>query len=1286
MNSTSTSKYNKRLSDDNFWGSMEVISEPIFGQNKNINSSGGAKVAVEGDKVYVVWVDNTSYNGAGPDLDIFFRFFDGSSWSEIQVISEPVPGKDINYRWSYYPDIAVENGKIYVVWSDNNNTNGAGWDYDIFYRCKLTGSGWENIQVLSEPVFGKNFNTEESSHPVIAVDNGKIYVAWEDKNNTNGAETDDDIFYRCNLTGLSWDPIQVISEPIPTYNFNKANSYKPAIAVENDNIYIVWEDGNDTNGAGSSDFDIFYKCNLTGSGWKTVQVISEPIESSNTNVEFSRYPSIAVENGKIYVVWHDENNTTGAGFPDKDIFYRCNLSGSSWEPVQVISEPVLGNSYNTGDSQYPSIAIENGTIYVVWQDNNNTGGAGLDRDIFYKCNRTGQSWEAVQVISEPLVGGNINTDYSSGPDIAVYFNRSHVVWSDRTNINGAGTDFDIFYRGMKIIPLTLSLPSVAPISGNTDTEFNFTVIYIHEENMAPKKITVEINGENCSMLETNASNLNYKDGKSYYYNTKLNISDKHIYQFWASDDSYTIFTAVFDCPDVYNTPPKIVTEDNLTAIEDIYYEVNYEYEDIDLANVGQLGTWNFSTNATWLNFNPTNACLYGIPTNDEIGKYWVNITVNDTIDIDHSNFTLTVIDINDNPIINTSNVEITYEDAVYSIDYNATDVDSIIKNQIWSLGTNASSWLSIESNSGILNGTPTNDEIGNYWVNVSVNDGEDGFDYTNFTLTVLNVNDPPIIVTEDVITARVGKLYEVDYNATDIDSPLSQQTWVLDSNATWLSVNQDTGVLLGTPSITDIGWYNVNVTVDDSNSGLDWHEFILTVSIGNLPPLITTEDVLTATVNKIYEVDYNATDGQTPLYLLFWSVETNASWLNIEINTGILTGVPTSEDVGWFWVNVSVHDGEDGWDYHNFILTVLKEPIEVNNPPELTNPQIIPSEGNTETEFIFSVYYNDADADKPTFIQVVIDNTYFNMTLETWNASRGTYKYSTKLSKGYHSYYFIASDGLKSVKTDNSTTPNIKKVDRISKEESFWYWLILVIVIAIIAIAVIFLFVYKKRKAAKIPTVRAEILYAPPEQIALPSVTPGVEGELSLPQPTPAPQLPTQKVQVQPAIATLGEKVLVPSLPPRVVQPQYQLPQATLTNAQQLGLLKEQLLRGEISEGTYKELKTRIEIPVEEEVIEEGLEGEQPSATEQQQQKELIEEEPAKPEVPSSVLLEPTVKTFKEVPKKPESPLLQPSVEPKLAEPVEQPEKASQSKLEPELEGKEVKDIGSKPKEEQKES
>ncbi|UCE35954.1 MAG: hypothetical protein JSW00_10330, partial [Thermoplasmata archaeon] len=59
-----------------------------------------------------------------------------------------------------------------------------------------------------------------------------------------------------------------------------------------------------------------------------------------------------------------------------------------------------------------------------------------------------------------------------------------------------------------------------------------------------------------------------------------------------------------------------------------------------------------------------------------------------------------------------------------------------------------------------------------------------------------------------------------------------------------------------------------------------------------------------------------------PRNTLNWSLSTDAQFLIIDNQTGILSGTPYLDDIGIFWVNVTVEDGNGGMDFHNFTLYV----------------------------------------------------------------------------------------------------------------------------------------------------------------------------------------------------------------------------------------------------------------------------------------------------------------------------------------------------------------------------
>ena len=117
----------------------------------------------------------------------------------------------------------------------------------------------------------------------------------------------------------------------------------------------------------------------------------------------------------------------------------------------------------------------------------------------------------------------------------------------------------------------------------------------------------------------------------------------------------------------------------------------------------------------------------------------------------------------------------------------------------------------------------------------------------------------------------------------------------------------------------------------------------------------------------------------------------------------------------------------------------------------------------------------------------------------------------------------------------------------------------------------------------------------------------------------------------------------------KVVKPQYQLPQATLSKAQKLGLLEERFLRGEVDLETYKELKVKIEGGRGEAVTEEELE-EQPNIGKQQQP------EPQEPtgEQPVQEQSESEVTPQVDQPPQPQVEVQQPVVEQSPAEPAPQ--------------------------------
>ena len=336
-----------------------------------------------------------------------------------------------------------------------------------------------------------------------------------------------------------------------------------------------------------------------------------------------------------------------------------------------------------------------------------------------------------------------------------------------------------------------------------------------------------------------------------------------------------------------------------------------------------------------------------------------------------------------------ADIDTATEDVMY---FNAYDANYPASETVtWGMETNASGWLSINSSTGVLSGTPGNSDVGLHWVNVTVLDAYGGLAWSNFTLTVINVNDPPEITTTPATTATQDMSYFQALTAYDPDFG-DVLMWTLLAGPAWLTLNATTWTLEGTPGNADVGSSWVEVKVEDLLGANDTLGFMLTVNNVNDPPAITTVPVTTATQDVPYSAVYQADDPDGDA--IAWTLVTNATWLTMTSNH--LHGTPLNEHVGTYWVNVSVADGNGGTDSTNFTLTVQN----VNDPPVITTVAV--------TEAVEGVPYSvncaAIDIDGDTLTWAVVTNA-------TWLTMSAAGTLSGTPEPGIFAVNFTVSDG-----------------------------------------------------------------------------------------------------------------------------------------------------------------------------------------------------------------------------------------------------------------------------------
>ncbi len=177
--------------------------------------SGTPEVAVSGNNVYAVWMDNTSGN-----YDILFtKSVDGGN-----TFAKPVDISNLKGD-SGYPQFAVWQNNLYVTWTQTMS----GINYDVFFAKSS-----DNGNTFDAPINLSN-NFGPSGWPKIASD-GNIYVSWVDS--TPGKF--DILITKSTDGGATFENATNLSH-------SKSESYENDMAVLNNAVYMVWQEGQSGN-------------------------------------------------------------------------------------------------------------------------------------------------------------------------------------------------------------------------------------------------------------------------------------------------------------------------------------------------------------------------------------------------------------------------------------------------------------------------------------------------------------------------------------------------------------------------------------------------------------------------------------------------------------------------------------------------------------------------------------------------------------------------------------------------------------------------------------------------------------------------------------------------------------------------------------------------------------------------------------------------------------------------------------------------------------------------------
>jgi hypothetical protein len=353
---------------------------------------------------------------------------------------------------------------------------------------------------------------------------------------------------------------------------------------------------------------------------------------------------------------------------------------------------------------------------------------------------------------------------------------------------------------------------------------------------------------------------------------------------------------------------------------------------------------------------------------NETGSFNAGLMCTDTEPTsDSGTLPIVITSVNDAPMFNNiySRMNAT-EDTPYNLTINASDEEnntpfyynlSFINctTEEWSTRNSTNCTLfSINTTTGFINFTPTNDDVGNYTINFSIRDSGQTvqpYNATRYLLVifeVFNINNAPQLryICNNERNTTENILFSCIINATDIDESnnltfSSNYSWFLFNNSlNQITVNYtnnlSTAYVNFTPNDSSVGNWTVFINVQDSGSMSDNESINFYVNNSPDAPSLDSIGSKSAYANAIFVLFVNATDDD----LLIPDKSIYNESLNFTLNRtdlfnitifavqdnkaiGLINFTPSNANVGNHSIQINVTDKTGNSDTKILTLEIL---------------------------------------------------------------------------------------------------------------------------------------------------------------------------------------------------------------------------------------------------------------------------------------------------------------------------------------------------------------------------
>ncbi len=273
--------------------------------------------------------------------------------------------------------------------------------------------------------------------------------------------------------------------------------------------------------------------------------------------------------------------------------------------------------------------------------------------------------------------------------------------------------------------------------------------------------------------------------------------------------------------------------------------------------------------------------LSGTPGDYDYGTFAIRVTATDPYNATAStDFTIVIQPVNDAPRKGpdipdqTATEDVAFQFVLPSGSFFDIDPDDTLSYSASRVHEGVESplpsWLSFNTSSLTFSGTPREGDDETFDIRVTATDHSSASVVSDFTLTVLAVNDAPYVnesvpILDQTLTQESEFEFTIPANAfLDPDSSTLTYSAALTngqllSTLPWISFNPLTRTFTGRPNNDSVGTHSIRVTATDDQGAYGSDDFVITVNNINDAPVINPANQIGVDNNKVLNVRPNQT-------------------------------------------------------------------------------------------------------------------------------------------------------------------------------------------------------------------------------------------------------------------------------------------------------------------------------------------------------------------------------------------------------------------------------------------